>query len=172
MSDIQRYAVIETALCIGGNVLEGEVEMVRASEHDTELAALREELAECNKRKASWIDSAKTLDERLTAAEQRNAAIAASVVERQDVQVAAMPFERCCDVRAKMIIAFNEAKKNGGDLDDALDAAYKSALRFSPNPLNTSPPAPVAVILPERMGESTRGNGWNACLEKVKEMNQ
>jgi len=49
-------------------------------------------------------------------------------------QVARMPVERCYDVRAKMIIAFNEAKKAGGDLDDQLDAAYKSALRFSPNP--------------------------------------
>jgi hypothetical protein len=41
--------------------------------HKQEMAALREELAECNKRKAWWVDSAKTLDERLTAAEQRNA---------------------------------------------------------------------------------------------------
>ena len=55
-------------------------------------------------------------------------------------QVAHMPVERCYDVRAKMIIAFNEAKKSGGDLDDALDAAYKSALRFSPNPLATEQP--------------------------------
>ncbi|MBE8590726.1 hypothetical protein IQK56_07165 [Pseudomonas sp. MAFF 301449] len=53
----------------------------------------------------------------------------------QGEQVACMPVERCYDVRAKMIIAFNEARKAGGDLDDALDAAYKSALRFSPNPL-------------------------------------
>ena len=51
-------------------------------------------------------------------------------------QLACMPVERCYDVRAKMIIAFNEAKKEGGDLDDALDAAYKSALRYSPNPLS------------------------------------
>lgn len=49
-------------------------------------------------------------------------------------QMARMPVERCYDVRAKMIIAFNEAKKAGGDLDDQLDAAYKSALRFSPKP--------------------------------------
>lgn len=53
-----------------------------------------------------------------------------------DEQIACMPVERCYDVRAKMIIAFNESKKNGGDLDDALDAAYKSALRYSPNPLS------------------------------------
>ena len=49
-------------------------------------------------------------------------------------QMACMPVERCYDVRAKMIIAFNHARQNGGDLDDALDAAYKSALRFSPHP--------------------------------------
>ncbi|WP_393922914.1 hypothetical protein [Pseudomonas fluorescens] len=55
-------------------------------------------------------------------------------------QMACMPVERCYDVRAKMIIAFNEARKTGGDLDDALDAAYKSALRFSPNPLAAEQP--------------------------------
>lgn len=60
-------------------------------------------------------------------------------------QLACMPVERCYDVRAKMIIAFNEAKKAGGDLDDALDAAYKSALRYSPNPLSADQGAPVAV---------------------------
>lgn len=60
-------------------------------------------------------------------------------------QMACVPVERCYDVRAKMIIAFNEAKKAGGDLDDALDAAYKSALRYSPNPLNAEQPAPVAA---------------------------
>ena len=52
----------------------------------------------------------------------------------QGEPVACMPVERCYDVRAKMIIAFNHARQNGGDLDDALDAAYKSALRFSPYP--------------------------------------
>ena len=66
-------------------------------------------------------------------------------------QMACMPVERCYDVRAKMIIAFNEAKMNGGDLDDALDAAYKSALRYSPNPMSAEQPAPVAVVLPERV---------------------
>lgn len=58
----------------------------------------------------------------------------------QGEPVAHMPVERCYDVRAKMIIAFNEAKKAGGDLDDALDAAYKSALRYSPNPMNAEQP--------------------------------
>ncbi|MNP05137.1 hypothetical protein D3C76_970820 [compost metagenome] len=46
-------------------------------------------------------------------------------------------------------------------------------------PLYTSPPAPVAVALPERR-EPTQENPylsdadleWNACLDKVKELNQ
>ena len=45
MSEIQRYAVIETALCIGGNVHDGEVLMVRADEHDRELAELQATIA-------------------------------------------------------------------------------------------------------------------------------
>lgn len=52
-------------------------------------------------------------------------------------QMARMPVDRSYDVRAKMIIAFNERKKTGGDLDDCLDAAYKSALRFTPSPVST-----------------------------------
>lgn len=61
-------------------------------------------------------------------------------------QMACMPVERSYDVRAKMIIAFNEAKKAGGDLDDALDAAYKSALRYSPNPMRAEQHASVSVV--------------------------
>ena len=61
-----------------------------------------------------------------------------------------MPVERCYDIRAKMIIAFNEARKNGGDLDDALDAAYKSALRYSPNPMTAEQTALVEVVVPDR----------------------
>lgn len=77
--------------------------------------------------------------------EELRTLLAAPVVERQpEQQVACMPVERCYDVRAKMIIAFNEARKTGGDLDDGLDAAYKSALRYSPNPLLASPPAPAS----------------------------
>ena len=99
------------------------------------------------------------------------------------VQMAAVPVERCYDVRAKMIIAFNEARKNGGDLDDGLDAAYKSALRYSPS--EASQPAPVSVVLPEREHVHSKTlpfrnpaigdgyiSGWNACLDKVKELNQ
>ncbi|MHC8295340.1 hypothetical protein [Pseudomonas sp. LB3P58] len=49
-------------------------------------------------------------------------------------------------------------------------------------PLYTSPPVPVAVVLPDREDENNDscGNdpacwypqGWNACLDKVKELNQ
>lgn len=108
--------------------------------------------------------------------------LAAPVVERQDVQVAAMPVERCYDIRVKMIMAFNEAKKNGGDLDDSLDAAYKSALRFSPNPLIAEQPAPVAAD-PEYSRCESCNALWSArafglndgkcpSCDKVKELNQ
>jgi hypothetical protein len=109
------------------------------------------------------------------------AILAAPSFERQDEQqMACMPVERCYDVRAQMIIAFNESRKAGGDLDDGLDAAYKAALRYSPNPLLASPPAPVAVVLPEPQDEGggqsdadyNSACGWNACLDKVKEMNR
>ena len=65
MSEVLRFWCYEAS----------NIRCVRESDYDaaqSELAALREELAECNKRKAWWADSAKTLDERLTAAEQRN----------------------------------------------------------------------------------------------------
>ena len=65
--------------------------------------------------------------------------------QHQGEPVACMPVDRCYDVRAKMIIAFSETKKAAGDLDDALDAAYKSALRYSPNPMASEQPVPVAV---------------------------
>lgn len=78
----------------------------------------------------------------------------------QGEPVACMPVERCYDVRVKMIIAFNEAKKAGGDLDEALDAAYKSALRYSPNPASAEQPAPVAVVLAE--ARTWLGDGLNS----------
>lgn len=41
---IQRYSVIETALCIGEKVLDGEVEMVLASEYDSEMEEIKNRL--------------------------------------------------------------------------------------------------------------------------------
>lgn len=98
---------------------------------------------------------------------QRDEQVESLKLQPPGEHVACMPVERCYDVRAKMIIAFNEAKKAGGDLDDALDAAYKSALRYSPNPLSAEQPAPVAVvpdgycIMPRQL---TAENGAKALL--------
>ncbi|WP_434706874.1 hypothetical protein J3Q07_08155 [Pseudomonas sp. D4-18] len=78
----------------------------------------------------------------------------------QGEQVAYMPVERCYDVRAKMIIAFNESRKNGGDLDDGLDAAYKAALRYSPSPMIAEQPAPVAVVMPELDDHDRSGQNY------------
>lgn len=111
---------------------------------------------------------------------------------RQDTQqMASMPVERCYDVRAKMIIAFNEAKKAGGDLDDWLDATYKAALRYSPAPLSPDHSGGGAgVVLPDTdsfiedvLGLSTKriasgdyqsfGASCAAkAIDKVKELNQ
>jgi len=122
MSEVKRYHV--QLFKLGADQQKyahgalGAVEIVRASEFDR-VAAERD-----------------ALQQRLNAADQR----IDELTRPHGEQVAHMPVERCYDVRAKMIIAFNEAKKSGGDLDDALDAAYKSALRFSPNPLATEQP--------------------------------
>lgn len=92
------------------------------------------------------------------------------------VQMAAMPVDRCYDVRAKMLIAFNECKKAGGGLDGALDAAYKAALRYSPSP-NTPP-----VTMPDRKTkadysgyieqfQSEAAAIYNSALEDVGRLN-
>lgn len=91
MSEVKRYAVIETALCIGGNLHEGEVLMIRADEHDRELSALREELAESGRadhlrQRISFLTSEiHKQAERLTAAEQRNATLEILVRQFQGV---------------------------------------------------------------------------------------
>ncbi len=105
----------------------------------------------------------RVLQQRLTAADER----IDELTSPQSEQMACMPVERCYDVRAKMIIAFNEAKKAGGDLDDALDAAYKSALRYSPNPLNAEHPAPVAMASIQEDRETLVGYGRSSGLEEA-----
>ncbi|CAI8818014.1 hypothetical protein EMIT0P100_10612 [Pseudomonas sp. IT-P100] len=60
--------------------------------------------------------------------------------------VALMSVERSYDVRAQQILAFNTSKQGGGDLDDALGAAYKAALRYIPHP--GEQPAPGSVVRP------------------------
>lgn len=88
---IERYAVIETALCIGGNLHDGEVLMVRADEHDRELGALREELENSGSaghlraRIALWTKEAFEMSERLTVAEQRNATLSENLENILDI---------------------------------------------------------------------------------------
>lgn len=86
---IERYAVIETALCIGGNLHEGEVMMVRADEHDQEIAALREELAEIKESLAYRGSLLGRTEARMKAAEQRNAT--------RDIESAAKVLANCMD---------------------------------------------------------------------------
>jgi hypothetical protein len=80
MSEVNRYAVIETALCIGGNLHEGEVVVVLADEHDRELSALREELAGYKQGARVEAEAADEARAALKAAEQRNAACNAEIV--------------------------------------------------------------------------------------------
>lgn len=49
---------------------------------------------------------------------------------------------------------------------------YYSELELEP--LHTSPPAPVAAVLPERMEDDHDpwNVGWNRCLDEIKELNQ
>lgn len=92
MSEVTRYAVIETALCIGSNLMDGEVFMVMATDHDRELAALREELESertLRRNHAARIhelsDQTKDIQQRLTAAEQRNAELIECADELADL---------------------------------------------------------------------------------------
>jgi hypothetical protein len=78
---IQRYAVIETALCIGGDLHDGEVLMVRADDHDRELSALREELANHISSKNAFAQNAIDLQKRAIAAEQRNVTLSDALIK-------------------------------------------------------------------------------------------
>jgi len=77
---------------------------------------------------------------RLNAADQR----IDELTQRHGEHVALVPVERSYDVRAKQILAFNTSKQSGGDLDDALGAAYKAALRYTPHPGEQLSPVSVA----------------------------
>lgn len=134
MSEVHRYKVVKM-LSENGNRISYDPhgpEVVLASAFDgaTRLFLDAAERCVASERRE------KELQQRLTAADER----IDELTKPQGEQMACMPVDRSYDVRAKMIIAFNEAKKAGGDLDDALDAAYKSALRYSPNPLDAENP--------------------------------
>lgn len=88
-----------------------------------------------------------SLQLRLNAADQR---IDELTAQHQGEQVALMPVERSYDVRAKQIVAFNTSRKDGGDLDDALGAAYQAALRYTPHPKLIEPtPFPSYPPVPQ-----------------------
>lgn len=95
--------------------------------------------------------------------------------ETESEQVALMPVERSYDIRVKQIIAFNECRRAGGNLDDALEAAYKVALRYTPSPVEQ--PAPAAVVMIEAI-ERTRSllanknytMGVDECIAIIKEV--
>jgi len=70
------------------------------------------------------------LQQRLNTADQR----IDELTQGHGEQVALVPVERSYDVRAQMILAFNTSRQAGEDLDDALGAAYKAALRYTPHP--------------------------------------
>jgi hypothetical protein len=56
--------------------------------------------------------------------------------------------------------------------EKVFDAEYMEPFPIFRHP--AEPPAPVAVVLPERREFSPQSDaewGWNACLDKVKEMN-
>lgn len=57
------------------------------------------------------------------------------------------------------------------DSEDRVLAELQAELPPVGTKLYAEPPAPVAVVMPERMGHSTRGNGWNACLDEVTRLN-
>ncbi|MBU6957188.1 hypothetical protein KRR23_05465 [Pseudomonas sp. CVAP len=100
-------------------------------------AALSEiqNLKDASQRTAAERDA---LQLRLNAADQR----IDELTSCDNEQTALMPVDRSYDVRAKQILAFNTCKQGGGDLDDALGAAYKAALRHTPHPDMTAQPAP------------------------------
>lgn len=94
-------------------------------------------------------------------------ALAAPVVERQPVAYVLTRDDEVCYEADDGIVISNTP----GD--------ETNLYKWKPVYFDTSPPAPVAVLLPERFDESQyRGTSllavrrWNACLDKVKELNQ
>jgi len=91
---IQRYAVIETPLCIGGDLHDGEVLMVRADDHDRELAALREELYQAKEARDREMLAGVRLQRDLVAAEQQNEKLVGILKEMRSNQHTFISFYR------------------------------------------------------------------------------
>lgn len=104
--------------------------------------------------------------------DELRALLAGPVVDRQEPVAADIALDKA--YRNGMMAGFSFGIR--GDEDgyakaiEQYDAEIHAAKTEPPEP-----PAPVAVVLPERGGLSNRPNfneGWNACLDKVKELNQ
>lgn len=106
--------------------------------------------------------------------------LAAPVVERQPVAWSYCPECGCEDLHHEQ----GEHKQCANCYQEWFsDIDYSEVVRGNLEKLKASPPAPVAVVLPERMtfnGDEPEPKsisydvaaGWNACLDKVKELNQ
>ncbi|MEO8644560.1 hypothetical protein [Pseudomonas sp.] len=111
------------------------------------------------------------------ALEELRALLAAPVVERQVIDLDAVDWETIQQAADDSNWMPNEYMRNDWVADVCNFLKYGRA--------DISPPAPVAVVLPERkteldqpqMLDSTFNyldgqiDGWNACLDKVKELN-
>ena len=103
-------------------------------------------------------------ERRVAAREELRALLSAPVVERQEP------------------VAWLLCKGDEQPIDSTIRWDVAKHWPELAEPLYTSPPAPVSVVLPERADENddSDGNdphceypaGWNACLDKVKELNQ
>ena len=110
--------------------------------------------------------------------ERLKSALAAQVVEHQE-PVGEHNFR--IDRRAKESVEFviSRGMSHDGGEDLVLQSNGWVKLKLIGNDqcrvvVEKAPPAPVSVVLPERGGISNRPNfneGWNACLDKFKELN-
>jgi hypothetical protein len=89
-----------------------------------------------------------------------------------------VPLERTYDMRARAIIAFNQAEHDGKDRDDALDAAWKAMLAATPSPPASLMPSALGVLAQQSTylreilqdARSVVARGWTkGCSARDKE---
>lgn len=118
------------------------------------------------------------------AMDELSALLAAPVVERQDnpalMKIAAGLANRH-PLRQLYLVCEHQGRINTDSLHEHLDKCgdLLAGIALDIRRADTSPPAPVAMVLPERAAARPRegywtgyNDGWNACLDKVKEMNK
>lgn len=118
---------------------------------------------------AAYIESATGYDDS-SLREELRALLAAPVVERQEP----VTMDGTTTIRQYV----EEAMPDDTPMDEWTKGYEECKRRIHMmfmQPINASPPAPVAVVLPEKMeapSDFAYRKGWNACLDKVKELNQ